>query len=174
MTVIKGKWKALLVLNYISAVIWLLMLLVFLLMFWQAKNGGAPVKSNVIVIAIGGGVLLLFNIFYIYVLKTYFPSRRLSGVTKFLYIAGLVFIGVIALLFIGLLSFSTYDTFSNSSVDIDIYSIVATSFFLIFSFLNLFLFIWHFQLIDVLSRNSEENVKSVLDSIGIDDNNSIV
>jgi hypothetical protein len=174
MAVMRSKWKALLVLNYISAIIWLLMLLVFVFMIWQAKQGGNEIKTNVIAISTGGGVIILFNIFYIYVLKAYFPSRILTGIVKLLYITGLVVMSFVALLFLGLLLFSAYDIFSNIGGAIDSYSLVTLIFIFFFTIISSLLVFWHFQLIDVLNRNSEEKVKSVLDSIGVDENNSIV
>jgi len=172
MSKLKGKWKALLVLNYLSAAVWAIMLLIYILVLWQAKHNWSEVKANVVTITLGVIALILFNIFFIYVLKEYFPSITLKGLAKFLYVSGLVFVGTLALLFASLVFISSFDGFSNLSGSIDIYSLVTLIFSFIFAIINSLLFIWHFQLIDVLNRNSEEKMDSVLNSIGVNDNNS--
>ena len=169
---IKGKWKALLILNYTSAVIWLLMLLIFVLMFWQARQGGPEVKSNAVIVGIGGGILLLFNIFYIYILKTYYPSRKLTGTLKFLYIVGLIFLGGITLIFLFTLIFSIYglSLHNNGVNDTNALAIVVLLF--VFSVICLMLLIWQAQLMSFLEENYASELKSVINSIGVDENNS--
>ncbi|HLP37511.1 hypothetical protein [Lacibacter sp.] len=174
MSKLKGKWKALLVLNYLSAAVWAIMLLIYILVLWQSKHDWSEVKANVVTITLGGIALILFNIFFIYVLKQYFPSITLKGFAKFLYVSGLVFIGTLALLFVSLVFISSFDGFSNLSGSIDVYSLLTLIFSFIFAIINSLLFIWHFQLIDVLNRNSKEKMESVLNSIGINENNSAV
>jgi hypothetical protein len=166
---LKGKWRALLVLNYLSGSVWAIMLLIYLFVLWQKEPGWLEEKAGVVVITIGGMVLILFNIFFIYVLKEYFPAVRLKGLVKFLYFAGLVFVGTLTILFVFLVFISSLDAFSSGSIDV--YGLVTLIFSSIFAVINSLLVIWHFQLLDILNRNSEKSIESVLNSIGVDENN---
>ena len=168
MSKLKGKWKALLVLNYLSAAVWGIMLLTYILIFWRKEAGWLEEKEGVVVVTIGGVTLILFNIFYIYVLKVFFPVVRLRGLAKFFYFAGLVFVGILAILFAFLVFVSSLDLFSNNNTEV--YTLVTLIFSFIFTIINSLIVIWHFQLIDILDRNSRERLESVLNSIGVNEN----
>ncbi|QNA45742.1 hypothetical protein [Lacibacter sediminis] len=167
---LKGKWKALLILNYVNAAFWLIMLLVVILKLYQANQGGAEVKSNIVTVEAGGVIFLLFNILYIYVLKTYFPFRKLTGAIKVIYVLGLVFVGFVALLFLITLVFTSFGFYlgkgaSNSNGTALILCLV------VFSIVSLLIFIWQIQLMNVLKRNQENKLNSILNSIGVEESN---
>nr|WP_294906644.1 hypothetical protein [uncultured Lacibacter sp.] len=171
MTALKGKWKVLLVLNYFSAAAWVMLLLVYLLILWQFKRDMAELRSNAVAILSGGMGVIFFNIFFIYVLKEFFPAVRVKGLVKFLYFTGLVFLGILAILFIFLVFISSLNIFENDNGDV--YSIVTLAFSSIFAVIDSLLVVWHFQLLDILIRNNTKSIESVLNSIGVDENNYV-
>ncbi|NCU02917.1 MAG: hypothetical protein GXC73_02930 [Chitinophagaceae bacterium] len=171
MTALKGKWKVLLVLNYFSAATWVMLLLVYLVILWQSKRDIAELRSNVVAILAGGMSVIFFNIFFIYVLKEFFPAVRVKGLVKFLYFTGLVFVGILAILFIALVLVSSLDVFEKGNADV--YSLVTLVFSSIFAVIDSLLVVWHFQLLDILIRNNAKSIESVLNSIGVDENNYV-
>ena len=170
---LKGKWKALLVLNYISAVVWMLLLLVFAVMVWKEMNGGPAVKFDAFTVGVGVVFQMGINFLFIYVLKAYYPSRKLAGVFKVIYVTALSIIGLLTIGILLMLTVSVILFLSKARSISDSNDFTIIIFFLSLLIVYVLIFSWQTQLINFLERNSERELKSVLSSIGTDENKNV-
>lgn len=162
---LKGKWKFLLLLNYVSLCFWFLVFGIILYMLFEAGKKDYEVASNVIAIGVFGVLAALVNVLYIYILRAYFPSRRLIGRYKVFYIIGLVVLGIIAAIFLIALIFGFFKLFYDYK-NSDIAGMFSFLTILFIAAVNTLLVVFQAQLLSYLKRNSEIELKSILASIG--------
>lgn len=171
MKAVKGKWKALLLLNYLCSVIWLLALFAYYWMHYRAGQGGPEIKSNTTSIAVGAFSLFLCNCLFIYVIQTHLPARNLSKRVMILYAGALIIEGLVTLFLFFVFALGILAVLSN---DKDAFKDIFISLFLfVLLIVYVLRFIWQVQLMKSLERNAENELKSVLNSIGTDENNNV-
>ena len=165
----KGKWKAFLVLNYVNAAFFLLVLLLNIITRIQESN---VIDTEGTIIAIIGIVLLGFNVLNLYVLKVFYPARQLKGGMRFVYISGICVWYIVFLMFFFLVLYGISQIFSNEDFAKHDYNHAALVLMFIISIITFFIAIWQTQLIKLLKRNAKMEVESIVDSIGANLNNN--
>ncbi|HLO38202.1 MAG TPA: hypothetical protein VK173_06930 [Lacibacter sp.] len=162
---LKGKWKAFLILNYVNAAFFLLVLLLNVITRVQDNN---VIDAEGTLIAIIGIVLLSFNVLNLYVLKVFYPDRQLKGGMRFLYISGICVWYIVFLMFFFSVLYGVSQIFSNEDFAKQIYNHAALVLMFIISIIAFLIAMWQTQLIKFLKRNAKMEVESIVDSIGAD------
>ncbi len=168
---LKGKWKFLLFLNYISVGLWALIFLTALFKFYEASNKNYHIPGNIFFVIGLGIIIVIFNVVGIYILKTQFPARALRGLFNALHLITLVLLGIVTFFFFAALIISGKALLDSKTRD-DIKNIFPFIIILSITTVNIILIILHIQLPNYIKQNHKSEVNDLITNFGVIENES--